>query len=139
MAFTHGKDAILKLDTTGDVLTDISTYLTGVTMSRETDTAEVSALGTTSKAYVVGMKGSTFSLDGRFDPTFDALIEGLFGSGQNTVNFEYYPAGVPVGPTKPKYAGACILTSSEIGSGVDDAASLTCELLVTGPVVRTTA
>jgi len=139
MAFTHGKDAVFKLDTAGDVLTDVSAYLTGVTMSRDIDTAEVSTLNDSNKDFVAGMRGATFSLDGRFDPTFDALVEGLLTAGTNTVNFEYYPAGTPVGPTKPKYSGSCILTSNEIGTSVDDASSLTCELLVTGAVTRATA
>jgi predicted secreted protein len=138
MAFSHGKDAIFKIDTSAGVLTDVSAYVTGVTFSREQDTAETSTLGLDDKTYMAGMRGATFSLDARFDPTFDALLEGLLANNSIT-DFEYYPAGTPIGPTKPKYAGTVILTSQEIGTSVDDAASSSCELMVTGAVTRTTA
>jgi predicted secreted protein len=138
MAFSHGKDAILKVDTAAGVLTDISPYITGVTLSREQDTAEVSVLGADDKQYMAGMRGATISCDGRFDPTFDALVEGLLAANSIT-DFEYYPVGLPIGPTKPKYAGTMIVTSNEIGTSIDDSASDSVEFMVTGAVVRTTA
>lgn len=138
MAFSHGKEAVFKIDTAGAVLTDVSIYVTGVTFSREQDTAETSVLGLDDKQFMAGMRGATFSLDARFDPTFDALIDGLMAANSIT-DFEYYPAGTPVGPTKPRYAGTCIVTSQEIATSVDDAAGSSCELQVTGAVVRTTS
>lgn len=138
MAFNHGKEAIFKIDTAGAVLTDVSPYVTGVTFSREQDTAETSVLGLDDKQFMAGLRGATFSLEARYDPTFDALIDGLLAANSIT-DFEYYPNGTPASATKPKYSGQCIVTSQEIGTSVDDAASSSCELQVTGAVTRATS
>lgn len=138
MAFSHGKDAIFKIDSAGGVLTDISTYLTSASLSRAIDTAETSTLGTSDKTYVAGMRGATFSCEGNFDPTFDTLINGII-EGDAAVDFEYYPAGEPVGATKPKYSGQVIVTSYEPSASVSDMAGGSVEFQVTGAITRAVA
>ena len=138
MAFTHGSKAIFKLTDAGAVLRDISVYLTSTGLSRMADVAEVSTLGTTAKQYVVGLTDGTIPLEGPFDPTVDGYMSGLLGF-ETAVAYEFYPAGTPVGPTKPKYSGVCYLGSYDIETGVDDAGTWSGELQLNGTVTRAVA
>ncbi len=137
MAFNHGSVAIFKVDDAGATLRDLSTYLKNAGLARSADTAETSALGTTAKTYVVGLVDATIPIEGMFDPTVDGYLSGLLGFGPT--DFEYFPAGEPVGATKPKFSGQCILTSYEVTTGVDDMATISGEFQVTGAVTRAVA
>ena len=73
--FTHGKDAVFKVDDSGGTIRDISDILSSVTLSREADTAEVSALGSSDKSYIVGLKDATISIEGMADVTTSGYLE----------------------------------------------------------------
>lgn len=138
MAFTHGSKASFQVDDTTATLRDLSSYLKSAGLARSADTAETSALGTTSKTYIPGLLDATISIEGQFDPTVDGYLSGLLGFA-TPVDFEYYPAGTPVGATKPKFTGTVILTSYEVTSGVDDVAMISGEFQVSGAVTRAVA
>lgn len=135
MAFNHGKSAVFKLDNSSGVLTDISSYLTDVSLPLNADTAEVTTLGDSSKEYLAGLKDATISIEGKWDPTVDAILEAALGASL-TKTFEYGPAGSTTGNVK--YTGECICTSHEVTTGVDGAAEFSAELQVTAGVTRTT-
>jgi predicted secreted protein len=137
MAFNHGSKASLQIND-GSSLRDLSSILTSVTFPQTLDTAEVSALGNTSKAYIVGLRDSTLSIEGIYDPTADGYLNTIAGLSTATA-FEYFPNGTPVGSTKPKFSGNCILTSYEVGTPVDGAATFTAEFQVSGAVTRAVA
>ena len=83
MAFVHGKGAKfqclmkLLLDTSG-TLDDISTYLTDISFPETVETADVTTLGDSSKDYIVGLKDATISLSGKWDATWDQLIDSFY-------------------------------------------------------------
>jgi hypothetical protein len=132
--FTHGKDAVFKVDDSGGTLQDISNILSSVTLSREADTAEVSALGSSDKSYIVGLKDATISIEGMADVTTSGYLEGIFGG--SAVDFEYYPAGT--GSGEVKYSGTAILMSFETAAELGGAVSVSGEFQVTGGVTRAT-
>jgi len=138
MAFTHGSKAKFWLADSGATLRDISTYLTSAGLQRMADMAETRVLGTTAKTYIPGMTDGTVPIEGPFDPTVDGYLAGVLGF-ETPLAFEYYPAGSPVGVTKPKYSGSCHLTSYDIESGTDDAARWSGEVQITGTITRATA
>lgn len=138
MAFSHGSKAIFKVTDSGATLRDISTYLTSTGLQRLADMAETSTLGTTAKSYIPGMTDGTIPLEGNFDPTVDGYLSGVLGYS-TALSFEYYPAGEPVGATKPKYSGSCWLASYDIETGTDDKAGISGELQLTGTVTRAVA
>lgn len=138
MAFTHGSKAKFWVADSGAVLRDISGFLTSTGLQRMADMAETSVLGTTAKTYIPGMTDGTIPLEGPFDPTVDGYLAGVIGF-ETPLAFEFFPAGSPVGATKPKYAGVCFLTSYDIETGTDDAARTSGELQVTGTITRTVA
>jgi len=138
MAFTHGSKAKFSVHDSSATLRDISSYLTSTGLSRMADMAETSALGTTAKTYIPGMTDGTIPLDGQFDPTIDGYLSPLLGF-ETPLSWEYFPAGTPVGVTKPKYSGSAFLTSYDIETGTDDKAGISGELQLTGAVTRATA
>jgi hypothetical protein len=133
MPFEHGSKAVFKIDNASDVLTDISQYLTSVNMPRSVETAEVTTLGATAKAYSPGLEDATIGLEGKFDPTVDALFAGIL---RKVVDFEYGPQGGGSGAVK--YTGQAIVTSYEPETGVDAEGTFSAELQVTGPITRGT-
>ena len=137
MAFSHGKNAHFELGSAGTetTLVDLSGFLNSVSFPESVDTGETTVFGDDSMTYVVGLKDSTISIEGRFDPTPDAQIAGALGNA-TPLDFEYGPAGTATG--NPQYTGSAFVTSYEISSPVDDTVTFTAELQVTGDVTRGT-
>lgn len=135
MAFSHGKSAIFKVGTAGvpATPTDITAYLTSVSVPKSADTAETSVLGVAAKTYIAGLIDATISIEGRYDPTVDAHLSAIVGHA-TAMNFEYGPQGG--GGSAVKYSGTCICTSYEVGTDIGDAASFSAEFQVTGAVTR---
>jgi hypothetical protein len=136
MAFTHGKDATFSITDSGGTLRDITTYLSSAGLQRMADLAETSTLGSTYKSFVGGLIDASIPIEGLFDPTVDGYLAGIL---QLSKAFEYFPAGEPVGATKPLYTGNAILTNYEIGTGVDGAATISGEFQVDGAITRAVA
>ena len=136
MAFNHGKDAAFYLDNAADSLTEISAYLTSASMQRIADLVETSVLNQDNKSYIAGMKGATIQIEINFDPTVDAIVDAALGTPKS---FEYYPAGDPVGASKPKYSGECILSNANYSTSTSDKATISASLTVTGAVTRAVA
>jgi len=135
VAFKHGSKAVIKLGTSAAPTTpsDISQYCTNVGNPRSADTADVTTLGKTSKEYIPGLKDGTLGLEGVFDPTVDAHLEGILAV---EVGFEYGPQGSGTGSVK--YTGKAILTSYEPDTSIDGAGTWSAELQITGDVTRGT-
>lgn len=132
--FTHGKDAVFKAADSGATLRDLSSVINSASLSRSAETAEVTALGDDSKAYIPGLKDATVSVEGMADVTTSGYLDGILGS---VTTWEFYPAGVGAG--KVKYSGSAILTSLETGAEVGGAVTVSGEFQVTGDVTRTVA
>lgn len=138
MAFTHGSKATFHLDDSGGTLRELSTYLTSAGLQRLADMAETSTLGTVDKQYIPGMRDGTIPLEGNFDPTVDGYLAGVLGI-EAELDWEYYPAGGPVGATKPKYSGKARLASYDITTDTGDKATISAEVQLTGLVTRAVA
>ncbi len=135
MAFSHGKDTVFKIDNSGGSLQDISTYLLSVGFPQEIDMAETSTFGTGAKTYVAGMTDATISIEGRYDPTVDNILNALKGLAA-TQTFEYGPQGGTGGAVK--YTGECRMTSYEVSGDVGDMTGFSAEFQVSGSITRTT-
>ena len=131
MAFVHGKGTKFKIDTGGDVLTDISAYVNNVDVSWEVDTPETTTFGNDDRTYVAGLKNATISIAGFWDATLDAVIVSQPGIAA-ALDFEYGPAGLSTGAVK--YSGDCFLTGYSPGSPVDGVATFSADYQVTGAV-----
>ena len=137
----HSKLSVVKLDTSGGVLTDISTYCNKFEVPRELDLLDVTTFGATSKQYLTGFADATISaggpwtraLDNHMSPVFAAFKAGTISS----VSFEYGPEGADVGDVK--YTGECVMVKYGGASAeVESAQEWEAEFQVTGDVTVTT-
>jgi predicted secreted protein len=132
LAFTHGKAATFWITDAVPTLRNITTYLDSTGLTRSADLAETSTLGSTYKSFVAGLIDGKIPLSGLWDPTVDGYLTGIL---QLSKAFEYFPAGLGTGNIKE--AGNAILTSYEISTGLDGAATFSAELQIDGAVIRT--
>lgn len=142
MAFIHGKSSKFSIDNAAGTLTDISAFCEEVSLSRDIETAEVTAFGNSSKAYITGLSDATISLSGKFDGTastgIDAILSGILGQSA-TVTWEYQPNNASVGASNPKFSGEGIVTSYEVSGSVGDAVTWSAEVQATGTITRATS
>lgn len=139
--FVHGKNAVIKIGDSTNVLYDLSPITDQADRPRSLGTSEVTHFGSTAKEFIVGLSDSTLAIQGKFDAaidlkisqTIDALIAGTLAS----VNYEYYPAGTTTG--SPKYSGSFIITTYSVSAPVANAVSIKLDGQCTGPSVRGTA
>lgn len=140
MAFSHGKLANIKVDDSGGSLTDISSYTNETTWPQELDASEVTTFGNGNKAYIPGLADSTVSMSGSYDPTVDALFNGvraaMIAGTVASSSLAYSPYGTTGGNVK--YTAEAILTSYEISSKVGDPNEWKAEYQVTGAITKTT-
>ena len=135
MAFSHGKNTVFKIDDSIGTLRDISTYLEDVDFPQPVETSETTTFGNTSKTFITGVKSSTISISGNFDPVADGYLSGILGMA-NTASFEYGPQGSTVGNIK--YTGECICTAYNVKGAIGGAVKFTASFQVSGAVTRGT-
>lgn len=125
MAFSHGTAARMWLDGFPSAC-----YLNEFSLDGEVDTAETTTLCKSAKTYIPGLEDATVSLSGFFDTntldpasTFEALLDARKRAVFPVI---YYPEG---GDTigDPAYLLNGFLTSYNVGTTVDDAATLEME------------
>lgn len=131
MAKSHGKSAIFQIDNASASLTDISTYLSSITFTPTSDSAETSTMGATSKTYIPGLKDCTISLSGLYDPVVALIFSNSLGNA-TTKSFQYDPQGSTGG--LDRWTGECFCTSFGVDTNISGAATWSAELQVTGNV-----
>lgn len=140
--FRHGKSASFKLDNSAGSLTDISNVIEEVSLSRSVETAETTALGNSSKTYIMGLQDGTISVSGKFDGTVDQMIQGtiaaLASGSLASASFEYKANSTTTSATNPAYTGECFITSYEVSAPVGDVVTFSLDLQITGDVTRAT-
>jgi hypothetical protein len=133
----HSKLSVVKLDTSGGVLTDISTYCNKFENPRELDLLDVTTFGATSKAYLSGFADGTVTMGGPWTRALDNHMSPIFAAFKagtiTSVSFEYGPEGSDSGDVK--YSGEVILTNySGPMADVENAQEWEAEFQVTGDV-----
>lgn len=124
MAFTHGSKAKVFLNGY-----DLTGYTTNVAQSGSADTADVSVLGNTAKAYVLGLQDGTMSLSGVLDGAAgqgDEILSGAIAAQAAADNALYLPQGNVLG--LPAYGMDSWQTAYEVTADVGDAAKWSASL-----------
>jgi hypothetical protein len=101
----HSKLSVVKLDTSGGVLTDISTYCNKCEMPQELEEAEVTTFGAGAyKDYIAGYASGTVSLGGPWSRALDNHMAPIYAAMKagtlTTLSFEYGPEGSDSGDLK---------------------------------------
>lgn len=124
----HGSKAVVKIDTTGGVATDLSAEIEKFAMPREVETAEVTTFGKTSKVKIAGLKDGKATAEGPWSAVIEAHMQSVLGF--ETVTVDYSPEGLGTGTRNIKCEG--ILVSYEPESDLGDASRFKAEFELTG-------
>jgi len=124
MAFIHGKGAAVLVDEF-----DLSAFLNSYDAAATMDTAEVTAFGGSSKAYVAGLKDATLSFAGFFDGAASAVDEVLQAAIGSSALITLAPAGLGAIGNRCQLAQA-FETSYSINAPVADAVNISAEAQV---------
>ncbi len=134
----HSKLSVVKLDTSGGVLTDISIQCNAMEVPRELDLVDVTTFGAGAfRAYITGFADATVTmggpwtraLDNHMSPIFAAFTAGTLTS----VSFEYGPEGSDTGDVK--YTGELVMVNySGPRAEIESAQEWEAEFQVTGGV-----
>lgn len=133
----HSKLSVVKLDTAGGVLTDVSTYCNKMEVPRELDLLDVTTFGATSKQYLSGFADGSVSMGGPWTRALDNHMSPIFTAFRagtvDSVSFEYGPEGSDSGDVK--YSGELIMTGYQgPQASVESAQEWAAEFKVTGNV-----
>jgi hypothetical protein len=124
MAFVHGSNAVLVLDGT-----TVSTYTDQCTVTRNGETADVTAFGNDDRAFIAGLRNATLDFAGHYDAAYDSALAGALD--QASIAWSFSP---DAGTTT--YSGNGFLTSYSVAASVGDKVSINGSLQVTGAVSR---
>lgn len=135
MAVAHSKLSVVKLDTSGGVLTDISTYCNAQEPPRELDEVDVTTFGATSRQYISGFASGTVTMGGPWSRESDQFFSPLFAAFKagtiSTASWEYGPEGNATGDVK--YSGELVMLSySGAKAAIDNAQEWEAEFRVSG-------
>jgi hypothetical protein len=135
---THSKLTVFLLDTSGGVLTNISTDVDEVGLPEELDLLDVTTFGSQSKQYIVGFADAKLTIGGPWTRSVAQMLGALKAAFRDgtlaSATFEYGPEGNASGDVR--YTGECVLVSVEKNSAVKDAVKYTAEFQVTGNVTE---
>lgn len=124
MAFNHGVAATLSIGGTA-----FAGYIDSVDAAFTRALAEIRTLGATAVARVAGLEDFSFTVNGAFDATADAVLYTLFhGSAAGVIVFQ------PDGTTN--YTVSCWMPQYSIKVSSDAAATWTIQLASSGDCVR---
>jgi len=134
MAKYHGRSGSLFLASANGGSAISVVNLTQFSLSQETDTADVTALGDTARSFVLGVKNSTATFSGFFaddaDVPFDAFDQNQSGG---TVPAYLYPGGSGVARY---WHGEVWPTAVSIEDGVGGAVTISGSLQFNGSCTR---
>jgi hypothetical protein len=142
MAGSHSKLSVVKLDTSGGVLTDISTYCNKVEMPQELEENDCTTFGAGNyRDYLAGFAAGTVEIGGPWTRASDnhfAPIYAAFKAGTLTsVSFEYGPEGSDSGDLK-KTAELVMLSYSGAMADVSNPQEWTASFRIKTPGVTDT-
>lgn len=138
MAFAHGSRAVFKLDTSGDVLTDLSAYIRSVKIDQEARIVDRSVPGL-QVVKEVGRTEGVVLVEGILDAAIVTHFQNMWvdnAARDMLYDFEYGPQGSDAG--KVKLTGKVRLGTYHIGTPVDDAGTFTATLVLANNVVTAT-
>jgi hypothetical protein len=139
-AFIHSKLSKVKLDTAGNVLTDISDSVDSIDFPEELELVETTTFGSTSKTYLVGFADGKVSMGGSWNRTLHTMLAALkaaFRDGTITsASLEYGPEGTDTGDIK--ITCEVVMTSFKKTSAAKDQVKWECEFQITGAVTEGT-
>lgn len=135
MTIGLGANAVVKLDNGSGVLTSIISYINSGEFARMCDALETTVLGLNDRTFIPGLKSSSFSLQGFFDPALDQILHDAFASA-TTRTLEVSPQGTGTGAIK--YTVEVFCTNYPIPFDTENPVAISADFQCTGAVTRGT-
>ena len=124
--------------------TDISQYVTSVTLSSTLDVVETTSMGSTSRTRVAGLRDNQVTLEFNQDFASGALETLIYPSDATTkigtaVAMEIRPTSAAASATNPKYSFSALITEWQSVSGsVGELASVSVSWPISGAITKAT-
>jgi hypothetical protein len=125
--------------------TDISQYVTSVTLSSTLDVVETTSMGSTSRTRVAGLRDNQVVLEFNQDFASGALETLIYPSDATTkigtaVAMEVRPTSAAASATNPKYSFSALITEWQSVSGsVGELATVSVSWPISGAITKATS
>ena len=125
--------------------TDISQYVTSVTLSSTLDVVETTSMGSTSRTRVAGLRDNQVVLEFNQDFASGALETLIYPSDATTkigtaVAMEVRPTSAAASTTNPKYSFSALITEWQSVSGsVGELATVSVSWPISGAITKATS
>lgn len=135
--FITGKNAHLRLDNAAGTPTDISSYITSLTPTSNTEEFGVKVWKAERVAKVAGFKEEDWEIKGPWTPEADTFWRGIAGEDEGKgIDYEFGPDGDAAGKTK--FTGTANATHYEIDeTSAEGVVNYTARLSILTKVVGT--
>lgn len=125
--------------------TDISSYVSSVSLSTTYDVVETTAFGDTARKRIAGLADNSISIEFHQDFASGALEELIYPSDATSklgtaVAMEIRPVNTTVGPTNPKYTFSALLTEwTPVNGAVGELATVSVTWPISGAISKATS
>jgi hypothetical protein len=119
---------------------DLSDHVTSVTLNRNFDELEVTAMGDSGHKFVKGLEASSITLDFLNDTATASVLQTLQAAwGTNVTVVLLQSKGTAVSATNPLYTATCLINNTtDINGAVGDLGTQSLSLNVSGTVAVAT-
>ncbi len=125
--------------------TDISSYVSSVSLSTTYDVVETTAFGDTARKRIAGLADNAITVEFHQDFASGALEQLIYPSDANSklgtaVAMEIRPVNTTVGPTNPKYTFNALLTEwTPVNGAVGELATVSVTWPISGAISKATS
>jgi hypothetical protein len=125
--------------------TDISSYVSSVSLSTTYDVVETTAFGDTARKRIAGLADNSISLEFHQDFASGALEELIYPSDATSkigtaVAMEIRPVNTTVGATNPKYSFSALITEwTPVNGAVGELATISVTWPISGAITKATS
>lgn len=125
--------------------TDISSYVSSVSLSTTYDVVETTAFGDTARKRIAGLADNSITIEFHQDFASGALEQLIYPSDAlsklgTQVAMEIRPVNTTVGPTNPKYSFSALLTEwTPVNGAVGELATVSVTWPISGAIIKATS
>jgi hypothetical protein len=125
--------------------TDISSYVSSVSLSTTYDVVETTAFGDTARKRIAGLADNSISIEFHQDFASGALEQLIYPSDASSkigtaVAMEIRPVNTTVGPTNPKYNFSALITEwTPVNGAVGELATVSVTWPISGAITKATS
>jgi hypothetical protein len=119
---------------------DLSAYVSSVTLNRQFDELEVTAMGDSGHKFVKGLEASSVTIDFFNDTATSKVLQTLQSAWGNSTTVTFKQTSAATSATNPLYTMSCLVNgTTDINGAVGDLGTQSVTWTVNGTVAVTTS